>query len=256
MRGILTILLICLAMNVAAQNTTAGKTENIEVTETSSNGDVAADGFIPALTEFQAPEYRLPPEEKIEEFREDNRFRYDIELYKASWWERFKSWLADMLGSVLTSGTTWGIMGYVFIFVLILVIVLIILKLAGVNVGTMIGRKKLDAPSIDIYSENVHEMDFDTLISNALKNKDYRLVVRFMYLKNLKALADKEFIKWNETKTNSSYQYEIQDNALRDRFLDTTFIFDYVWYGEFPIDENGFSKAYSELDEFNKLVSR
>lgn len=110
------------------------------------------------------------------------------------------------------------------------------------------------ADQIDIYTENVHNMNFDELIANALKNKDYRLVVRFLYLKNLKLMSDKEIIDWSTNKTNYSYQYEIKNNSLRNKFLEATLIFDYVWYGEFALDESQFSEINRRMNEFNNMV--
>ena len=81
------------------------------------------------------------------------------------------------------------------------------------------------------------------------------MATRFLYLKNLKLLSDKLIIKWNINKTNYSYQHEIKDAAIRSGFLETTFIFDYVWYGEFPVDEYQYSIVENRMNDFNKMVS-
>lgn len=257
LRSIFLLLVICFSLHIPAQNNEPeGYIPALDDTELTKN--IEANNppvYTSKPIDFPSPEFRTPPDEKIEKYRQDKRFQYDAKKVNAGWWERILEWLSDKINGVFRIPSAMGAMGYVFIVVLIIPVVLIIMKLAGVDFSTIIGRKKLDTPEIDIYSENVHEMDFDTLISNALKNKDYRLAVRFLYLKNLKALADKGFIKWDVNKTNTSYQYEIQDDNIRHEFLDTTFIFDYVWYGEFPIDEHDYSKAYNELDNFNKMLS-
>ena len=113
----------------------------------------------------------------------------------------------------------------------------------------------MDTPEIDIYTENVHNMDFDSLIANALKNKDYRLVIRFLYLKNLKLLTDKEFIEWKPNKTNYSYQYEIENQTVRSQFMEMTLIFDYIWYGEFIPDEANFPIIYNRMESFSKTIA-
>jgi len=200
-------------------------------------------------------DFRVPDQKKIEEFRNDSRFDYKKVERAPSVWDRIKyriyKFFRDLFGAAIDS----GVPGIIVILVVVLIICLIILKVLGVDYKTVLGRKKIDTPEIDIYSENVHEMDFDTLISNALKNKDYRLAIRFLYLKNLKFLSDKEIINWNANKTNYSYQYEISNSILRSKFLETTLIFDYIWYGEFSVDEQRFSDINIRMNSFNKMIT-
>lgn len=99
--------------------------------------------------------------------------------------------------------------------------------------------------------ENIEQIDFDKLINKALKEANYRLATRYMYLKSLKSLANKKTIEWHFDKTNSDYLNEIKDSKLKALFKRISYIYDYVWYGEFPIDEDSFNK---NKDDFNQLI--
>jgi hypothetical protein len=113
---------------------------------------------------------------------------------------------------------------------------------------------KTEDKAIDGFSyveENIKQIDFDKLISKALKETNYRLATRYLYLKALKSLAHKKTIEWHFEKTNSDYLNEIKDLKLRALFKRISYIYDYVWYGEFPIDEASFNK---NKDDFNKLI--
>jgi len=99
--------------------------------------------------------------------------------------------------------------------------------------------------------ENIEQIDFDKLINNALKETNYRLATRYLYLKSLKSLANKKTIEWHFDKTNSDYLNEINDSKLKGLFKRVSYIYDYVWYGEFPIDEASFNK---NKDDFNQLI--
>lgn len=203
-------------------------------------------------------DFRIPSQDKIKEYQQDKRFKYFEEQEKKaniSLFDRIMSWILDKIGGGIYKGISSGITGWVFVAILIAVIVVIIVKLAGVNIKAMFGKKKIDAPDIEIYTEDVHEMNFETLITNALNTQNYRLAVRFLYLRNLKTLSDKSIINWQANKTNYSYHTEIKDNALRSKFIDTTIIFDYVWYGEFALDEYKFSEIHNRMDDFNKTVT-
>lgn len=245
-RSIFAILLACLFIPLSAQ------TEIIH-TET----DSIQSGVVEESSQTVAPiiDFRVPDESKIKEYQDDGRFNYDRTERGASWWDKAKYEIFRFINRLFSGVADSGIMGIVLIVVLVLLLCLIILKVLGVDYRSLLGKKKLDTAEIDIYTENVHEMDFDSLISTALKNKDYRLVVRFLYLKSLKLLSDKEIIEWKPTKTNYSYQYEILDASLREKFLESTLIFDYIWYGEFALDETKFSDIYNRMDNFNKTIA-
>lgn len=199
-------------------------------------------------------DFRIPDESKIDHYKKDSRFNYTVEEKGLSRWDVIKYRISHFINEMFYSVGQSGVMGVVVILVIVLILGLIIMKLFGVNFRTLMGKKEIDASEIDIYTENVHEMDFDALIANALKNKDYRLVIRFAYLKNLKQLSDKDIINWSANKTNYSYQYEINDNMLRSKFLETTLIFDYVWYGEFSVSEEQFSDIYTRMNSLNSMI--
>lgn len=230
------MLLVCLCISVSAQSDT-----------------ILVDANISSTTEGVT--FRVPEREKIREYQKDSRFKYDTPQEGLSAWDKFMHWLNDLFNKAFDSVSKSGAAGIILILAVLFAICLIVLKVMGIDYRKVLGKKKMDMSEIDIYTENVHEMDFDTLISNAMKNNDYRLVVRFMYLKNLKSLSDKEIISWNTNKTNYSYQHEITNTGLRSKFLETTLIFDYIWYGEFPIDESRFTDVHTRMNDFNKMIT-
>lgn len=235
-KGIFVILLLFFSISVIAQTDTIRQS-------------------VPVMqSQAKNVEFRIPDEKKIEEYKKDPRFHYQVKEKELSWWDKVKYRIFRAINNFFGSVANSGVLTVVIVVVIVLVICLIIMKLYGVNFRTLIGRKKMDTPDIDIYTENVHEMNFDVLITNALKNKDYRLAIRFLYLKNLKQLSDKDIIIWSANKTNYSYQFEINDNALRSKFLETTLIFDYVWYGEFVVSEEQFSDIYSRMNNLNTMI--
>lgn len=200
-------------------------------------------------------DFRVPEKNKIREYKNDSRFKYNEPERGLSLWDKIKFWFFNLLNDLLGSVSRTGIPGVIVIIVIVLLICLIILRIAGVDYRKILGKKEIDTPEIDIYTENVHQMNFESLIANALKNKDYRLAVRFLYLKNLKQLSDKEIIDWKANKTNYSYQYEISNSSLRSKFLETTLIFDYIWYGEFPVSENSFEEIQTHMNDLSKMLN-
>ena len=85
-----------------------------------------------------------------------------------------------------------------------------------------------------------------------MQNKDFRLAVRYYYLQVLKDLSNKKIIDYHKDKTNTEYLFEIDNKALRDQFSHLSYIYAYVWYGEFLLDENSFKKAQNKYQSFLK----
>lgn len=206
-------------------------------------------------SETEIINFRIPTKEKIKEYQKDSRFKYDEPQRGVSLWDKAKYWLYDLIDDIFKAVSDSGVPGIILILVIVVLLSLLVLKFLGVDYRKVLGKKEIDTPEIDIYTENVHEMDFDTLIASATKNRDFRLAARFLYLRNLKLLSDKGFIEWQSNKTNFSYQYEISSSALRNKFLETTLIFDYIWYGEFPLDEPKFSDVSTRMNHFNNMIT-
>lgn len=103
--------------------------------------------------------------------------------------------------------------------------------------------------------EDIQQVDFENLIKTALKENNYRLATRYLYLKSLKNLTNKNIIDWHYDKTNSDYLNEISDDGIKQLFKRISYIYDYVWYGEFTIDENAFNRNQADFSTLNKRIN-
>lgn len=110
-------------------------------------------------------------------------------------------------------------------------------------------NKKLNLQNNEL-NENIHEIDFPKNISDAEFKKDFRSAIRYQYLFVLKKLSDKKLIEWNFEKTNKDYVNEFKNSNLKDDFKNLSYIFDYVWYGEFEIEQEGYRNFKRQFDEF------
>ena len=171
-------------------------------------------------------------EQAIDEYRQDDSFDYVAFVPPDTIWTRFKTWLNDLWSSfiewILQGSEATGILG----FLVSALPYLIILAVVGLLV---------------IETQNIQE-----LIDAALKAQNYRLAVRFYYLFLLQKLAQKDIIDWQVQKTNADYVYEIKNEVLRTDFTRLTRIYDFIWYGNFEVSQNAFSKAEQE---FKKTTS-
>lgn len=110
-------------------------------------------------------------------------------------------------------------------------------------------NKKVNINDCDL-NENIHEINFPASISDYEQKKDFRSAVRYQYLYVLKKLADKKLIEWNPEKTNKDYVAEYSVSASKEQFRELSYIFDYVWYGEFDLNEESYRQFKTKFDNF------
>ena len=97
------------------------------------------------------------------------------------------------------------------------------------------------------------DIDFSKLINIALAKKDYRLAVRFTFLKSLKRLSLSKLIIIKEGKTNYEYYYELP-NSLQPAYRQVLSVFEYVWYGEFESSLAIYNRITSNAEELQELI--
>ncbi len=98
------------------------------------------------------------------------------------------------------------------------------------------------------------ESDFDRLIRLALTAGNFRLAVRYQYLRTLHHLAGRNYIEMAADKTNYQYVQEISNHQLRNDFASLTLNYEYVWYGEFQIEQVIYHKLETAFSGFNQKI--
>ena len=111
-------------------------------------------------------------------------------------------------------------------------------------------RKNISSDITVVEEENTN--DPDSLLRNAIRNGNYRLAVRYLYLQSLQRLSEKKLIEINTNKTNYEYVMEVRKHKFANEFASLTLQYEYVWYGEYPVDERLFEQIQGSFTQFNK----
>mgnify|MGYP000994547229 CR=1 FL=1 len=98
------------------------------------------------------------------------------------------------------------------------------------------------------------DTDFDALIGQALRQQNLRLAVRYQYLRSLHKLAAKQLVELAPDKTNYQYVRELKNPSLQNEFASLTLNYEYVWYGEFAIDKEIYSKIENGFRSFDQKI--
>jgi hypothetical protein len=197
----------------------------------------------------------------LSRYRNNPSFKYTRVITNTgqSWWERFWIWfwkLIDKLFGGTAGNASFSFMKYVFWAAIIGLFVFFIVKLFGLNISNIFSRRSKEVVKPYTESlENIHEITFDEEIEKAIAQRNYRLAIRLLYLSTLKQLNDLQLIHWQIEKTNSAYLNELTNSTQKQSFGKLTRQFEYVWYGDFPVNGQSFQNIRSSFHDFKQMLS-
>jgi hypothetical protein len=205
-------------------------------------------------TKITIPEpvvFRQVPDSTVRHLQKQKEFAYandpaywtrepkiEDEPRRKGFWDYFNALFA---GSAIRY-VTYGILIAFFLFVIYRLIVvnkLFLFYSSSKPKATATGE------AIDITDENLNEK-----IQKAVDAKDYRLAVRYMYLKSLQLLNERQWIRFHADATNYEYVNQMSGHKLASEFGFLTRVYDYMWYGEFALTEEQFDLVYKNFSHF------
>ncbi|MDO5970488.1 hypothetical protein Q4Q35_11790 [Flavivirga aquimarina] len=198
--------------------------------------------------------------EQIREFDEDFKDRYSSNKYNYEGTkivtktpegsgnyedyknEKIKQKEKNDSESVIINLGPLGWLFYLAIAIAVVYLVYILLNEGGSGLFSSKNNKTLNDFD-EITAENIEHTDIHTLIKNAESDNNYRLAIRYYYLLVLKTLSLKNYIKFEDDKTNSEYLNEISQKPFSNQFEYISYLYNYIWYGKFAVNINQYTKA-------------
>lgn len=189
-------------------------------------------------------------------------FIYERNKENSGWWTRFKQWLSDIFSDWFDiknsdeASNITDLMLQIGAVVIFLLVAYFIFKAVMNDEGNWIFGKSSDKniiPVTDIES-NLSITDFKKLTEEAENSEQYRLAIRYYYLWLLKNLTNAEVIDYDVEKTNSDYYNEISSEDIKKQFSYTSYLYNYIWYGEFEVSKTDFDKAKKAFINFINSV--
>ena len=110
------------------------------------------------------------------------------------------------------------------------------------------GNSKKTAFNFADINEDISTINFDERITKATSDNDFRLAIRWHYLKLLNELNEKRLIQYEPFKTNIDYSLELSKSNGLEKFKNCSNIYDYVWYGNYSIDITSYEKMKHQFD--------
>ena len=201
---------------------------------------------------------------ELEPFKNNPDFDYEVVKNTApDWWIAFKNWMSkvliqffEWLFGVEKAAGALNMFLKILPYILLGVLVFILIKFfINVNARALSQNRK-NSPLVTFSEEEqiIRNEDIQKLIQGALLDKNYRLAIRYYYLYSLRLMNEKELITWELQKTNADYSRELEETDLKNPFAQITRLYEYIWYGDFPIDQSKFLKAEANFLSLKKLL--
>lgn len=200
---------------------------------------------------------------RVGEYLRDDDYAYDrgAAAEAPNLWSRFWSWVGDWLNEhifkhLFQPGTEdywrWSLYAGC-----ALIIGWAVLRLTGTGLrGLFFGKPKDGGLSFEENEANIHLIDFDKMIADAVGQGQYRRAVRLFYLRTLKHLSDREIIDWRPDKTNHDYLREWKRPDIEPGFRRLTTLFEYICYGDFGIDRDRFEQTQQAFQDFEAQLRK
>ena len=195
---------------------------------------------------------RYPDAEKLRDLQTDRAYQYGTDAPPPdNPVARFLAYLWQKIAEFLSSDAYQNVWQYVFLAAIAALVLYLLLK--AEMLGSLFAKQAQQSDGLDYetITENIHEIDFDAAISSAVEQQNYRLAVRLLYLQTLKRLTDAELIQYKPDKTNRQYVYELVNSPQQSDFEQLTRQFEFVWYGDFPVDAGRFDTLQGQFRRFS-----
>jgi len=213
--------------------------------------------ILPASDEELIIDVRLLSDDLLDKYKNDPEFNYDGGPEEADdWITKIKNWINQQLAILRSSKTYSTLLDYLYYALMIAALILIIRGLIKADRrGLLFGKINSNEIKMIESEEDISQINFDELIAAAAERKDYKLAVRYLFLKSLKLLSEKELIELRNNKTNYQYLSEIKNNRISSAFQIATSRFEWIWYGDFPVDDNVLKSSQNDFNELFGLIA-
>lgn len=191
----------------------------------------------------------------LKKLRNDKNYNYEVVKpgQLLTWWQKLKQWLLD---KILALFDDKGAAPYIRTGLIVLIAVFIIIKLLNADISRLFYKnRQFEGLIVNEIREDINSLDFDLLIEKYTVQHDYRMAVRYYYLKLLKNLNSNGMIAWRINKTNRDYVYELEGSQLYGSFDKLSSFYEYIWYGDFKVTSDQFGFICEQFIDISTRLS-
>ena len=203
--------------------------------------------------------------DKLKDIKQTEDYQYKPQDIKKNFLEKIADWISAKWGELMEwiFGEKKGskfvnlLIKYLPYLLLAIGILIIIRLLYRYDVFKRRAAQQ-NPPDIQLADDEkiVKSSNISELIKNAKAQNDHRMAVRYLYLNLLRQLDEREYIRFKKDKTNDDYIAEFKHQPLIPEFENLTYYYDFIWYGQYPLDEAFFSQIEQKFDHFLAQINK
>ena len=178
--------------------------------------------------------------EKIEELRNMKALQYQQAAVKEnSWWRNTGAWVREHKDFFRT--LLYSLLG-----ALLLACLFLFIRKNDIRFF----RTSHEEKQVEDTRTTEGPQNYDALARAAIAAGDWREAVRMRYLHSLQLLEAKQLIAPGKDKTNMDYLRELASTAWHKPFAKLTLHYEYVWYGQQPLNNGQFAQLEEQFSAF------
>lgn len=188
-------------------------------------------------------------------YADADAFNYmNLTIQPPSVWQRLQWWFGSMIEKIFSNPNTPWLSEILFYLILIFVVAAAIFYIIRLKYGGAISSDSKTYGSVPAKSIiNDKSQNFDELIISAIEEKNFRLAIRYLYLRTLVFLSQKDRIKLKDWKSPYDYEKEL-DRKLIPVYSSLTRLFEYAWYGDADVSSKEFEEGQKLAVEIEEEV--
>lgn len=184
------------------------------------------------------------PADKMEELRNMKALQYTEQPREENMWmQSIGAW-------VLENIRFFRNLFYLLLGALLLAVIVLFIRKNDIS---LFRRSHQQQEAAEIFAEQGRQ-NYDALAKAAIAAGNWREAVRMRYLHSLQLLEAKQLIAPGKDKTNMDYLRELASTAWHKPFARLTLHYEYVWYGQQPLNNGQFSQLDEQFSAFKKSL--
>ena len=194
-------------------------------------------------------EIKMPDKKAVTELKNNKHFIYNEKMENpTSWKQKLMYWLLDKFYSFFSDE---GAAPYIRYVIVALFLIFIIFKIFKKRIGSIfVSSKKRIKIENELLDEDLNKMDLPQLINNAIREKNYQVAVRYLFLQTLKILINTEQINSRVNRTNNELILDLKNTKYLKEFSELVAFYEHGWYGNFNISKENFNRIQKKFDSF------
>lgn len=187
----------------------------------------------------------------METYANDPQYAYmNYTIQPPTIWDQIQWFLWDLWAEFWSNPVTSRLTIWLFILTMLGVAVFFIIRMKFRGALQNSSNQTIPDAYISIDDERI---DYNELISASLDQNDFKNAIRWLYLKGLAKLAQRERIRLAEWKTPYDYQIELTGKMI-DPYAKLSLLFEYVWYGDFDVKRADYEKGRNYLEILEESI--